>query len=915
MACPLYKKMKERGTSFFAFPSSSSDLNLANYNDFYDLNFTKFMLLNIPRQVNGAVPIDGVMDFIPKRNDGTNAFYSVDPNTNTPTKLSDQLVESLRNYVANYDTSLHESRINTNTDFYNISERFTPTEPIFWKWARKLNLIDFEPGVHKVDWDKNNADFNNPNASTITNPDYFRKYLWKEREVINYKAVNYEKSSDYYFESNKTPKFTLNEIAKFKVDDKVILTSNSSLDLSNLSAITFGQSYTIGQIEFSGTTTYIWLDINFTGGGDNHLNSTYIYLNYDRLVQYVGEINQITNIQTAARVGQEITAYVPHQAGKTPTVLFGTRANTNYFPNLEIPILADEIQEEIVGAESLNSPIRTDPQDYPGSFYGQFDTVDNTYLCSNGDQIRYQGDYYGVLLTDNAGLNADTYIEKLTDFDSTNIDGVCGDFDKTHYLKMNIPGMEVQYFDEFNSISLQGQAPSDFDFNAILWYYELTERDQNNNTKSFINLYGIEFLNNPDNDDDNYATLITPYHKLVTNGLQDGLSYMFNLNIHYNIDNDVLPLTYDASTIYNMFGFDLYNEMMRKFYQVNENFINIISEFVRINMDLQDMKSLIYSQTDIDDLKSRMKNMEALLQLYATNQFVDSDTAKISVDNSGIYPKLKFNVVGVEYDEIKNVSVTSAYTYNFSNMGASFPIALSFTNKMLINIINDNIATDSGNVIITLDRDLKNKQRLDIVVKPEYAQYVQRLYLNMMFTYNGTKSEINIFNIDLPKDLISYNTLLPEQSTFNSSFYLNENIHVNTLGINTGSTWCTTGYTDITLTENLFSTGETVYVQNLFLLNSSGNTIDYSGAYEVLNKTVLPTQFIYSGTTGYTLNATLNIDLPVETVDGQIGVAGCVLKGHPVVSYYRGIQVSILRVDGNDNTPFNQRYDVTYKII
>ena len=913
MACPLYKKMKERGTSFFAFPSSSSDLNLANYNDFYDLNFTKFILLNIPRQEEGANPIDGVMDFLPKSESvGVNAFCCVDPNKYTPTLLSDQLVESLRNYVANYDTSLHESRINSNTDFYNISERFTPTEHIFWKWARKLNLIDFETAVHKVDWDKNMPVFENPNESTITHTDYFRKYLWKERDVIYYDMIGVYPSDDYTDIYPRTPMITISGTVKFKVGDNVIITSNYS---DTITGITLGEAYTIGKIEFSTgttTTTNVWLNLDYidygqTIMGPNQQNQ--IYLKYHKLIQYVGEINQITNIQTASRVGQEVTAYIPHQAGKTPTILFGTRNNTNYYPNLEIPILADEIQEEIVGAESLNSPIRTDPQDYPGSFYGQFDTVDNTYLCSNGDQLRYQGDYYGVLLTDNAGLNAETYIEKLTDFDSAEIDGVYTDFDKTHYLKMNIPGMEVNYFDEFNSISVQGQAPEDFDFNAILWYYELLESDANNNIKSFTNLYGIEFLNNPNNDDDSDATLMTPYHKLVTNGIHDGLSYMFNLNIHYNIDNDVLPLTYDPSTIYNMFGFDLYNEMMRKFYQVNENFVNIISEFVRINMDLQDMKSLIYSQTDIDDLKSRMKNMEALLQLYSSNQFVDSDTAKITVDNTGIYPKLKFNVVGVEYDEIKNVSVTTAYSYNFTNMGASYPVALSFTNKMLINIINDNNTTDSGNVIIVLDRDLKNKQRLDIVIKPEYAQYVQRIYLNMMFTQNGTKSEVNIFNVDLPKDLITYNSLYPESSIFNSSFYLNENVHVNTTGFNTGSSLCTTGYTELTLTENLFNSGETVYVQNLFLLNISGNTIDYSGAYDILCKNNTYNMIVYSGVTGFTLNTTLTIDLPIENI------AGCVLKGQPVVNYYRGVEVSILRVDGDDNSTFNKRYDVTYKII
>ncbi len=901
MATPLYKRMKDRGTSFYAFPSAASDLNLANYNDFYDLNFTKFALLNIPRQENGSPdPIDGVLDFLPKSNDhnfAINPFYCDDPNRYVPAKLSEQLVESLRNYVANYDTSLHESRINSNTDFYNIAERYTPTEQIFWKWCRKLNLIDFEPAVHKVDWDKNLSDFDNTNNSTVTNVDYFRKYLWKEREVINYNVVS-------VFEVNDNPKFTINEIAKFKVGDKVILSTDNNSDQTTLSGgtgsdpIIAGETYVISKVNFPDTgTTEIYFDMNYVGGAV--LNSTYMYLDYNRLIQYVGEINQITNIQTASRVGQEVTAYIPHQAGRTPTILFGIRDNTNYYPNLEIPILAAEIQTEIVGAESLNSPIRTNPQDYPGSFFGQFDTDNNTYLCSDGDRVRYQGDYYGVNITDNTGLNAEDYVEKLTDFNSDAIDGVFLDVNRNHYYKMNIPGLESKNFDEFSSISIQGQAPSDFDFNAILWYYELIERDSNNNVNSYVNLYGIEFLNNPENDDDSFSTLITPYHKLVTNGTHDGLSYMFNLNLHYNIDNDVQPLTYDPSTIYNMFGFDMYNEMMKRFYQVNENFVNIIQEFVRINMDIQEMKSLIYSQTDMDDLKSQMKNMEDLLRLYATNQFVNSDTATISVDYSGTYPKLKFNVINVEYDEIKNISLTTVYNYNYSNSGTSYPVALSFNSKMLLNLINDNISNDPSTMVDTvtvlLDKDLKYKQKLDIIIKPDYAQYAQRLIVNMLYNYNNVKTEQTIFEVQLPTDLKSYNTLIPENSIFTDSYYLNENIYVNCTGINTGST-CSTGNTELFLTEDIFKTGNTVYVQNLYLLDISGNTLDYSGPYTILCKS----------------GSILTIDLPSSYV------AGSTLLGQPRISFYRGLQVSILRINSADDIPysnFNQKYDVTYKII
>ena len=911
MATPNYRFLKNKGTSFYCFPSSASDLNLANYNDYYDLNFTKFILLNIPKQIpseNQERPIDGILDFIPKRTDGNASFYCDDPNNSTPSKFSEQLVESLRNYVANYDTTCHESRINSNTDFYNISERNTPTENIFWKWCRKLNIIDFEPAVHKVDWDKNLSDFDNNNASTTTNVDYFRKYLWKEREIIDYKITNFYEDSTYLYNGYNTIKLEVNDVAKFKIGDKIILKSNTTTDETLLShgvePILFGQTYIIGNISFSGTTSYINLDVNFQGGGDSNntdiLKTTYIYLNYNRLVQYIGEINQITNIQTASRIGQEVTAYIPHQGGRTPSVLFGTRANTNYYPNLELPILADEIQRFIIGSESLDSPIRTNPNDYPGSFYGQFDTEDYTYLCSNGDNIRYQGDYYGVKLTDNTGLNEETYIEKLVDFNSDNIDGVFLDVDRNHYYKMNIPNLETKNFDEFSSISINGHAPDDFEFNAILWYYELTEQDQNNNTNSYVNLYGIEFLNNPDTDTESGGTLITPYEKLVTNGEHDGLSYMFNLNLHYNIDNDIQPATYDPSTIYNMFGFDMYNEMMRRFYQVNENFTNIISEFIRINQDMQDMRSLIYTQTSIDELKSKMNNMESLLYLYKTNQFVDSDTAKISVDNSGVYPKLKFNVISVDYDEIKNIKLSDAYNYNYSNVGAAYPVTLSFTTNMLLNLINDNHTNSDGNVVILLDRDLKNKQKLDIIIKPDHANYGQKLYLHMMFNNNGTLEDRPIFSVNLPTDLNTYNSSKPDDiTTFSDNYFLNENVYVNCTDVSTGTTSCTGGtYVEVILTEDMFKIGNIVYVQNLYF-RIDDSVKDFSGSYKILNKSGIR----------------ITIDLPIYNSKYELDLNGAVLVGQPRISFYRGIQATILRINADNTTSFSERYSVSYKII
>ena len=113
-------------------------------------------------------------------------------------------------------------------------------------------------------------------------------------------------------------------------------------------------------------------------------------------MQYVGDVSGVNNVQTSNKSYTEVTAQVPSYAGKTPDILFRTTANENYKPNMIFPILPSQYQPEILGAELFNSPIVNSPQNYPGSYYGQFDTTDFTYETESGDSIRRTGDYYGI---------------------------------------------------------------------------------------------------------------------------------------------------------------------------------------------------------------------------------------------------------------------------------------------------------------------------------------------------------------------------------------------------------------------------------------------------------------------------------------------------------------------------------------
>ena len=877
MSTPLYREFKSRGTTFYAFPSTSFNTTP---------KFSKFVLLNIPQRKTGDV-----LDFDKSlmQDNPSNEFGIFTSDIINAQTFAEQMIESLRNYVANHDTTMRESRINQTRDFYNILEPRTPTEKIFWKWLRKFNAIDFEPAVNKVDWDKNLPDFENPNADTVTNTDYFRRYLWKERELTEYTI---EQGNLDYLGSTTIGSITYGNIIKiesnfpmkFKVGDDVIL------DIEFLTnSFDINQSYRILYTEEETNSNFFYINVPSASSQPTYSEAK-VKLDYHRLVKYIGEINVQSTVETATKNEIEVTAYIPHQAGRTPTIMWEINDDDNYFPGLELPLLPQQIQPEIRGAENLNSPIRQNPGDYPGSYWGQFDTNGRTYRVSNGDRMRFSGDYYGILRTNNVGLDADDYIERLDEFNSNNIDGLTLNFDLNHYLKMQITDDSVGFnFDEFNQMGDNGNPPENFDYNAILWYYEsLTENDE-----IVHNLYGVTFLNNPNDGSPN--DYIIPYEKLVQTDEHDGLSYVHVLNLSQSVDNDTSSLSFDPLTLNNTFGFDLYNNVMSNVGKLNESFVNIINEFVRINTELKEVKSLVYSQVDIDMIKNKLKNMEELLRLYSTYQFVDSETVSIEQDFSGVYPTLSFNVSGVEYETVIKTSTSNINDFMISNQ-SDFEVLVPKTNKLFLQITNNDII-NYGDLSILLDKDLNFKQSSTIYIDANDALHSNKIGIYINYddgTVNGPVRTELVENVYLPKDIDNF---VSGNITYSKSKWMSTSLFQNVYLIAfTGTTMTQTART-VLYTQNADIFGDPVnsqlvYVNDLFFMESSGEIVDYSGMYEVSTLDYSP---IY-------------IRIPLDSF-GKTPV------GIPKIYYYKGIKIDILRVDESPTSTLKDRYLIQKTIL
>ena len=876
---PLYKSLKTNATTFYAFPSAAEDISAAYQNSNYKMYFSKYTLLNLPKQnlEPGSLTASKPVYF-----DFDNAFRK-SQNAFPATTYQDQLIESLRNYVANHEIVIKESRLNNTDYYYDNNALETTTEKIFFKWAKKLNIIDFEPAIPDDEYFSNLAEFQSVN---VNDDQYFPEYLWKEREIVDWDIASFDAPNGLLV-------VTFNSVTNLVVGDVVniynVSSSNVILELSGIDTNT-GINLKVESVNSTSVTFNIPSGLGFSQETTGQAKIV-----YNRLVQYIGEIQGVSNVQEANRSYTEVHAHIPDHTGRTPDILFRTMMDVNYKPNQTFPIIPSQYQPEIIGAESFSSPIVSTPQNYPGSYFGQFDTLDFTYETANGDSVRRSGSYYGVA----GDINNPVTNGKA-------IDGISMDFNTNHYVKMNILNRNLTNFDQFNALEINNVPPTAFEFNAILWYY--TIEDNAGNVRN--NLYGISFLDNPDNNviSDETSLRFPTYKKFVTNGIQDGTSFAFSLNLNFNIINENPQDTYNPEAINSVFSMNLFNTSMSRLAATNDSFINLIAEQANVRDDVAYLKSLLYTQTDLATLNAKIGNLENLLRLYSTNQLIASSTVDVTTI-PGTPPSIRLDSIASNYERI--------YVYNASEMYNSqgvIPITLAVpTNRdFLVNFTNDDeVQLDLPNddkLTFVFDKDLYYLQSADIILNGgEYSTQNKMLdiYMNSDISGNtSTNTEVLIAgSIDLP---VFYN----ENTQQSNSAYLWKDFkfnidHTQPLNMNISSRLEVTLVESQTLISNSIRPGDTLYLNNLFIGTSS--IYDFSGQYTVQSVPASPAKTIILdiSTNQSFVNYGASASFPYN-ISGQ-------LSNTPYFSLNKGKKIKITRV--SNSTVLKERYTINVEDI
>lgn len=876
---PLYKKLKTNGTSFYAFPSASEDISAAYQNSNYKMYFSKYVLLNLPKQNlnsgSGTASKPVYFDF-------DNAFKKSVTAT-LPADFKDQIIESLRNYVANQEVVIRESRLNNTNYYYDNNALETTTEKIFYKWAKKLNLIDFEPAIPDDEYFSKIAEFQSTN---ITDPEYFPEFLWKERELTNWDTTLFRN------DGNNLLQIEFNGTTNFRVGDIVNIHSITNSGIIG----EIGNDINIKVIEIIPPDgilgQLITFDIEYLSDIQTETTGK-AKLVYNRLVQYIGEVNGISNVQEANRSYTEVYAHIPDHTGQTPDVLFRTMFDVNYKPNLSFPIIASQYQAEIIGAgenQGFSSPIVNSPLNYPGSYLGQFDTLDWTYETASGDSIRRSGAYYGVSGdTNNPIVNGNT------------IDGITMDFNTAHYVKMNILGRNLTNFDQFNALSVNNLPPSDFEFNAILWYY--TVEDAAGNQRS--NLYGISFLDNPDNNviTEETGLRFPTYKKFVTNGNQDGTSFAFSLNLNFNIINENPVDSYNPEAINSMFSMNLFNQSMSRLSATNDSFLNLIAEQGTIRDEVNSLKGLVYTQTDLATINSKIQNLENLLRLYSTNQIISTDTIEVSTV-TGTPPTIRLNAINTSYERVYVYNATDMY-----NEQGIIPVNLSVPNNrdFLVNFTNNDevgLSFTASNLTFVIDRDLYYRQSVDFMIDgSQYASQNKKLDIYMSSDISNTSTQntevLIVGGIDLP---IYYNTILqtPNSAYLWKDFKFNIDF-TKEITLEYGNKLRVYFDMDTNIISNSIKVGDILTLNNLFV--GTASIYDYSGQYPVISNNSFIEFDISSN------NSLVNYASGINTYPIILhGSQSSLLSNIPYFSLNKGKKIRLTRIS-NSNI-LKERYSV-----
>jgi hypothetical protein len=426
---------------------------------------------------------------------------------------------------------------------------------------------------------------------------------------------------------------------------------------------------------------------------------------YNRVVQYIGELDVVNSVQNNDNAYSEVYVYVPTKDGNTPTVLFQIKNDSNYYEDATFanrPV--DPINEEYLQGRNFtetNPSGLTNLAIFDDKIEGS--PIASVYFPATGATLN--GNWYQPRSSDSAYFTSLDFFTPITEvvtktsnaqtksFYRSTLDGICLDFSPSSYQQIQTDdSLSGNTISEFNSVTYS----TDFEFNAVLIYYDVY--DPNNRSDFATNLYGILFLDNVENTSGGGGVIprFKKYRPSPVTGL-NGNSYGFKINLKFDTDVDQTGIE-QAINDYSPYSLALYNDTMNVLQNATSVFIEATNSINSLATQVDEMQNLLITQTSVDSLNGRIEFLE--------NSFASS---KSIYDNASQLTNL-INQNRNDIDALTKNKTTLRVSYNSDVLkdGNGISIDRSTPDIVKINAIGQEFNITNNNGYGTLNPNTDN---------------------------------------------------------------------------------------------------------------------------------------------------------------------------------------------------------------
>ena len=446
---------------------------------------------------------------------------------------------------------------------------------------------------------------------------------------------------------------------------------------------------------------------------DDYTESSPVVKKYDRVVKQVGEINMINSVKNQ-NAYTEIYIHIPTDTGTTPHVLFSSTEDDNYKANS----VYFNKPESALDVEYLSGRHYNDVHPFGLStkaFYDLDDGIVNTQYSNdiytpmwitgywfNGTSLDayYTDPVFGVAINQLFKKIYGTPITTVQYIRNT-LDGIGIDFNLNHYKLVN-ENPNISSFIEFDKYI----ASLNFEYNAILIYYDLYDADTPDNVTT--NLYGIQFLNQAEVKGLEFGIpMITKYTPDVLSKV-NGNAFGHRINVKF--DSSIENVGTERSiNDYNTFSMTLFMDALTAMLNLTTQFDSNLSYINGVMAEVDELKQMMINDTNTQELLIRIEQLEAS---FAASQALFDNTDSIMNLINDLYDKYNAilnnnTTLSVKYD-LDLAVLNSLITLNEQYDLGSVPIGNILTNTTLSLVKYTNyFRHENSSVIITeLTEDL-----------------------------------------------------------------------------------------------------------------------------------------------------------------------------------------------------------------